>query len=167
MIIVLPSTDRRPSGDGEREKESLGDLQPHVRKRQSSGVAERRPDLTNFEVTTKLYPDSESETVLLNEAQCLKGALAQTQGVARALQEKTSHLEEDAKSEFKKASQYKEERSKDLEANFLREMTQRENRSRLSWTKCARPNRRPLEVLAQGSKRSRLKELHIKNTKNT
>eukprot|EP00971_Amphidinium_carterae_P040549 795843-Amphidinium_carterae.1 len=68
----------------------------------------------------------ESETILLNEAQSLKGALTQTQGVARAFQERTQHFEEVAKSESKKASQHKEERSKDLEANFLREMTQRE-----------------------------------------
>eukprot|EP00971_Amphidinium_carterae_P111254 2203630-Amphidinium_carterae.1 len=68
----------------------------------------------------------ESETVLLTEAQSLKGALTQTQGVAGAFQERTQHLEDIARSESKKASQYKEERSKDLEANFLCEMTQRE-----------------------------------------
>eukprot|EP00971_Amphidinium_carterae_P221052 4388801-Amphidinium_carterae.1 len=68
----------------------------------------------------------ESETVLLTETQSLKGALTQTQGAARAFQEKTQYFEEIAKAECKRASQLREERSKDLEANFLREVTQRE-----------------------------------------
>eukprot|EP00971_Amphidinium_carterae_P237759 4720178-Amphidinium_carterae.1 len=71
----------------------------------------------------------ESEAVLLTEAQSLKlikGALTQTQGAARALQEKAQHLEELAKAESNRATQLKEERSIDLEANFLREVTQRE-----------------------------------------
>eukprot|EP00971_Amphidinium_carterae_P325859 6456377-Amphidinium_carterae.2 len=233
MIIVLPPTDHRPSGGDERGNESLGDLQQPERERQTSGVAERRPDLTSSVVTTKLYPDSEqrreasrsparevrgsnrpvrentgsqrehnngnaapqraasqrrlsalgsaaphgrsnsattsvrtpllpvrderdilierltaqlrateensmlvsrgiemrkqeSETILLTEAQSLKGALAQTQGTARAFQEKTHYFEELAKAESKRATQLKEERSKDLESNFLREVTQRE-----------------------------------------
>eukprot|EP00971_Amphidinium_carterae_P202954 4027591-Amphidinium_carterae.1 len=40
-IIVLPSIDHRPSGDGERDKKSLGGLQPSEGRRQSSGSAER------------------------------------------------------------------------------------------------------------------------------
>eukprot|EP00971_Amphidinium_carterae_P260287 5164251-Amphidinium_carterae.1 len=68
----------------------------------------------------------ESEAVLLTETQSLKGALHQVQGAARAFQEKTQYFEEIAKTESKRASQLKEERSKDLEANFLREVTQRE-----------------------------------------
>eukprot|EP00971_Amphidinium_carterae_P039106 768618-Amphidinium_carterae.1 len=68
----------------------------------------------------------ESEAILLTEAQSLKGTLAQTQGAARAFQERTQHFEELAKAESKRATQLKEERSKDLEANFLREVTQRE-----------------------------------------
>eukprot|EP00971_Amphidinium_carterae_P058469 1156597-Amphidinium_carterae.1 len=68
----------------------------------------------------------ESETLLLTEAQSLKETLAQTQGAARAFQEKTQYFEKIAKAECKRALQLKEERSKDLEANFLREVTQRE-----------------------------------------
>eukprot|EP00971_Amphidinium_carterae_P039107 768619-Amphidinium_carterae.1 len=63
----------------------------------------------------------ESEAILLTEAQSLKGTLAQTQGAARAFQERTQYFEELAKAESKRATQLKEERSKDLEANFLRE----------------------------------------------
>eukprot|EP00971_Amphidinium_carterae_P065886 1305724-Amphidinium_carterae.1 len=68
----------------------------------------------------------ETEAVLLTEAQSLKGTLNQVQGAARAFQEKTQYFEEIAKAESRKASQLKEERTKDLEANFLREVTQRE-----------------------------------------
>eukprot|EP00971_Amphidinium_carterae_P203588 4040506-Amphidinium_carterae.1 len=68
----------------------------------------------------------ETETMLLTEAQSLRGTLNQVQGAARAFQEKTQYFEEVANTESKRASQYKEERSKDLEANFLREVTQRE-----------------------------------------
>eukprot|EP00971_Amphidinium_carterae_P314752 6256704-Amphidinium_carterae.1 len=68
----------------------------------------------------------ESEAILLTETQSLKGTLAQTQGAARAFQERTHYFEEVAKAESKRATQLKEERSKDLETNFLREVTQRE-----------------------------------------
>eukprot|EP00971_Amphidinium_carterae_P033151 652704-Amphidinium_carterae.1 len=68
----------------------------------------------------------ETEAMLLTETQSLKGTLNQVQGAARAFQEKTQYLEEVAKAESKRASQLKEERSKDLETNFLREVTQRE-----------------------------------------
>eukprot|EP00971_Amphidinium_carterae_P308310 6127081-Amphidinium_carterae.1 len=59
MIIVLPPTDHRPSGDDGREKESLGGLQHSAREGQTSGNAERRSDLTSSVARTKLYPDSE------------------------------------------------------------------------------------------------------------
>eukprot|EP00971_Amphidinium_carterae_P066750 1321798-Amphidinium_carterae.1 len=68
----------------------------------------------------------ESEAILHTEAQSLKGTLSQTQVAARAFQEKTQYFEELAKAENKRATQLKEERSRDLEANFLREVTQRE-----------------------------------------
>eukprot|EP00971_Amphidinium_carterae_P271793 5393276-Amphidinium_carterae.1 len=63
----------------------------------------------------------ETETMLLTQAQNLRGTLNQAQGAARAFQERTQYFEEVAKTESKRASQLKEERSKDLEANFLRE----------------------------------------------
>eukprot|EP00971_Amphidinium_carterae_P297753 5915938-Amphidinium_carterae.1 len=68
----------------------------------------------------------ETEAMLLTETQSLKGTLNQVQGAARAFQEKTRYFEEIAKTESIKASQLKEERTKDLEANFRREVTQRE-----------------------------------------
>eukprot|EP00971_Amphidinium_carterae_P233059 4625800-Amphidinium_carterae.1 len=63
----------------------------------------------------------ETEAMLLTGTQSLRGTLNQVQGAARAFQEKTQYFEEVAKSESKRASQLKEERSNDLEANFLRE----------------------------------------------
>eukprot|EP00971_Amphidinium_carterae_P307911 6119317-Amphidinium_carterae.1 len=47
MIVVLPPTDHRPSGDNDRGKESLGDLRQPEKDRETSGVAERRSDLTS------------------------------------------------------------------------------------------------------------------------
>eukprot|EP00971_Amphidinium_carterae_P040550 795843-Amphidinium_carterae.2 len=88
MIIVLPSTDHRPSGDDGRGKESLGGLQQPAGERQTPGVAERRPDLTNSEVTTKLYPDSERR----QEASC--SPVREARGSNRPVQENTGQRRE-------------------------------------------------------------------------